>query len=59
MPLNIPTWGNILNVAQDIVILQNYWWMWAPVGMTISVFVLSVNFIGDGLRDSTDPSQQG
>ena len=59
VPLNIPTWGNILNVAQDIVILQNYWWMWAPVGMTISVFVLSVNFIGDGLRDSTDPSQQG
>lgn len=59
VPLNIPTWGNILNVAQDIVILQNYWWMWAPVGITISVFVLSVNFIGDGLRDSTDPSQQG
>ena len=59
VPLNIPTWGNILNVAQDIVILQNYWWMWAPVGLTISVFVLSVNFIGDGLRDSTDPSQQG
>ena len=59
VPLNIPTWGNILNVAQDILILQNYWWMWAPVGIMISVFVLCVNFIGDGLRDSTDPSQQG
>ena len=42
-----------------IVVLQNYWWMWAPVGLIISIFVLSVNFIGDGLRDSTDPSQQG
>ena len=52
-------WGNILNVAQDILILQNYWWMWGPVGIVISVFVLCVNFIGDGLRDSTDPSQQG
>ena len=59
VPLNIPTWGNILNVAQDILVLQNYWWMWGPVGLVISVFVLCVNFIGDGLRDSTDPSQQG
>jgi peptide/nickel transport system permease protein len=59
VPLNIPTWGNILNVAQDLRILQNSWWMWLPVGSVISLFVLSVNFIGDGLRDSTDPSQQG
>ena len=59
VPLVTPTWGNILNVAQDIVVLQNYWWMWAPVGIIISIFVLCVNFIGDGLRDSTDPSQQG
>ncbi len=59
VPLNIPTWGNILNVAQDLRVLQNNWWMWLPVGLVISLFVLSVNFIGDGLRDSTDPSQQG
>lgn len=59
VPLNIPTWGNILNVAQDLRVLQNNWWMWLPVGSVISLFVLSVNFIGDGLRDSTDPSQQG
>ena len=48
-----------LNVALVILVLQNYWWMWGPVGIVISVFVLCVNFIGDGLRDSTDPSQQG
>ncbi|WP_421723432.1 ABC transporter permease [Bauldia sp.] len=59
VPLNIPTWGNILNAAQDLRILQNYWWIWLPVGTVISLFVLSVNFIGDGLRDSTDPTQQG
>lgn len=59
VPLNIPTWGNILNVAKDLRVLQNNWWMWLPVGSVISLFVLSVNFIGDGLRDSTDPSQQG
>ncbi len=59
VPAHIPTWGNILNVAQEIRVLQNYWWMWLPVGAIISLFVLSVNFIGDGLRDATDPSQQG
>jgi peptide/nickel transport system permease protein len=59
VPVNIPTWGNILNVAQEIRVLQNYWWMWLPVGTVISLFVLSVNFIGDGLRDATDPTQQG
>ncbi|MDB5474062.1 MAG: peptide transporter permease [Devosia sp.] len=59
VPLSIPTWGNILNVAQDIRVLQTNWWIWLPVGTVISLFVLSVNFIGDGLRDATDPTQQG
>ncbi|MFO1150410.1 MAG: ABC transporter permease [Alsobacter sp.] len=58
VPLNIPTWGNILNTAQDLRVLQNNWWMWLPVGCVISLFVLSVNFIGDGLRDATDPSRR-
>src|SRR5215217_4037059 len=49
VPLSIPTWGNILNVAQDIRVLQTNWWIWLPVGTVISLFVLSVNFIGDGL----------
>ena len=59
VPLQIPTWGNILNAAQDMRVLQNNWWIWLPAGGVISLFVLAVNFIGDGLRDSTDPSQQG
>lgn len=59
IPPNIPTWGNILNVAQDITVLKEYWWIWLPVGIIISIFVLSVNLIGDGLRDSSDPAQQG
>lgn len=59
VPLSIPTWGNILNAAQDLRVLEQNWWIWLPVGVTISLFVLSVNFMGDGLRDATDPSQQG
>ncbi|WP_461371352.1 ABC transporter permease [Candidatus Darwinibacter acetoxidans] len=59
VPLHIPTWGNILNAAQDLTILQEAWWIWVPVGLVISAFVLSINFIGDGLRDAVDPTQQG
>jgi peptide/nickel transport system permease protein len=59
VPPRIPTWGNILDVAQDLRILQNFWWMWIPVASVISLFVLAINFIGDGLRDSADPTQQG
>lgn len=59
VPPEIPTWGNILNAAQDLFVMQNYWWMWLPVGIVVSLFVISINCIGDGLRDSTDPNQQG
>lgn len=59
VPLQLATWGNILNAAQDLFTLQNNWWMWLPVGIVISLFVMSINFIGDGLRDTTDPTQQG
>ena len=59
VPLNIATWGNIVNVAQELRILKSYWWLWVPAAIMISAFVLAVNFIGDGLRDSTDPTQQG
>lgn len=59
VPMETATWGNILNAANDLVILRSAWWIWAPVGIVISAFVLSINFIGDGLRDSTDPDQMG
>ena len=56
VPLQIATWGNILNASQDLFTLQNNWWMWLPVGIIISLFVMSINLIGDGIRDSTDPT---
>lgn len=59
VPLEIATWGNILNAAQDQTVLLRNWWIWLPVGVVISLFVMSVNFMGDGLRDSADPTQQG
>jgi len=59
VPLNIATWGNIVNIAQDLRYLQFYPWLWVPGAIVISLFVLGINFIGDGLRDSADPMQQG
>lgn len=47
------TWGNIINRArQDI---DSLWWLWVFPGGLITLTVLSINFIGDGLRDALDP----
>lgn len=59
VPLEISTWGNILNVAQDLTILRTAWWVWVPAGLTITIFVMAINFVGDGLRDAADPTQVG
>ena len=58
VPSSVPTWGNILNAAKSVEVVSNYWWLWAVPGVVISVFVLAVNFFGDGLRDVLDPKQQ-
>lgn len=50
-----PSWGNMLNGAQSVRILESFWWLWLPPGMAIFVTVLSINFVGDGLRDALDP----
>ena len=50
-----PSWGNLINLAQSATILQTMPWLWAPPGFLIAVAVLSINFIGDGLRDALDP----
>ncbi len=53
-----PSWGNLINAAQDISVLQGYPWQWAPAGIAIVLTVLAINFIGDGLRDALDPRIQ-
>lgn len=58
VPSSVPTWGNILNAAKSVEVVSNYWWLWAVPGVVISVFVLAINFFGDGLRDVLDPKQQ-
>jgi len=49
------SWGNMLNDAQSLPILESMPWLWLPPGAMIALAVLSINFIGDGLRDAFDP----
>ena len=49
------SWGNIINTAQSPAVLQQMPWTWIPAGVLIAVSVLSINFVGDGLRDTLDP----
>ena len=50
-----PSLGNILNGAQSISILTDKPWMWLPAGIVIIVLVVSINLVGDALRDAVDP----
>lgn len=53
-----PTWGNILNAAKSISVVTDNWWIWLFPGLAISLFVIAINFLGDGLRDVFDAKQQ-
>lgn len=53
-----PTWGNILNAAKSVSVVTNQWWIWVFPGLAITLFVLAINFWGDGLRDVLDAKQQ-
>ncbi len=53
--LPTPSWGNMLQEATTLTILETMPWVWIPAGVLIAITVLSINFIGDGLRDAMDP----
>lgn len=58
VPDTVVTWGNILNAAKRLDIIQTMPMLWLAPGLMICLFVLSINFFGDGLRDVLDPSTQ-
>jgi len=51
----IPSWGEMINAAQSPSVLIDTPWLWVAPGIAIALTVLSVNFIGDGLRDALNP----
>jgi peptide/nickel transport system permease protein len=48
-----PSWGNILSTAQTYVFRAP--WLAIFPGLMIFLTVITINFIGDGLRDALDP----
>jgi peptide/nickel transport system permease protein len=52
-PPDIPTWGRVLFDAKDYLDIAPHWALFP--GAAIFFTVLSINFIGDGLRDALDP----
>ena len=50
-----PTWGNMLNGANNSIVIQNFWWQWLFPAIALSVATISINIIGDTLRDVLDP----
>lgn len=55
-PPDFPTWGRLLNDGYGSIQITPHRAIWP--GILISVTVLCVNFIGDGLRDALDPRQR-
>ena len=56
-PPDFPTWGRLLFDSVDRMQLYPERVIWP--GLAISLTVLSVNYIGDGLRDALDPRIRG
>jgi len=52
-PPDIPTWGRLLYDAKDLLDIAPHWALFP--GGAIFITVLSINYIGDGLRDALDP----
>ena len=52
-PPDVPSWGNIMAEGRSYVMIA-FWILLFP-GMFLTVMVLGVNLLGDGLRDTLDP----
>lgn len=51
-----PSWGNMISGAQEVIYRAP--WLALFPGLMITLVVLSINFIGDGLRDALDPHRR-
>ena len=54
LPPPTPNWGEMLSSSMSYM-FQNAWWLIYPPGVAILIVELSVNFIGDALRQAFDP----
>ncbi len=50
-----PTWGNMIDSANNMIDFRERPWLWIPSGFSIFITVIAINIFGDGLRDVLDP----
>lgn len=50
-----PTWGNMLNGANNATIINAYWWQWVFTAAFLAITCICINIVGDNLRDAMDP----
>ncbi len=50
-----PSWGNMLSSAQEIAVIEFYWWRWLIPALFVVFTAVSVNLLGDALREALDP----
>ncbi|TVX94780.1 oligopeptide ABC transporter permease [Paenibacillus agilis] len=53
-----PSWGNMISAANSMIEFQKRPWLWIPPGVCIFITVVSINIMGDGLRDALDPKSK-
>ena len=53
VPPPMPTWGRML--AEGRLYIMDAWWLVTLPGLAIMITILSINLLGDGLRDALDP----
>jgi len=52
-----PTWGNMVERARNANVFRSMQWLWIPPGVMIMLTVVSINLLGEGLRDAFDPKE--
>ncbi|WP_096186115.1 oligopeptide ABC transporter permease [Evansella halocellulosilytica] len=55
VPSGTPSWGNMMTEASQPNVIRNMWWIWVPPSLAIVFTILSINFIGEGLKDAFNP----
>ncbi len=54
----IPSWGNLMTVANNLPDFKRRIWLWLPPGLCILIITMGINLLGDGLRDALDPKMK-
>lgn len=54
----VPTWGGLLQRASTSSVMKNYPWLWQFPGTLLFMLIMSINLVGEGLRDAVDPKSE-